>query len=324
MKAITQRVYGSADVLELRDLPMPAAGDKEVVVKVEAAGVDASVWHFVSGRPLAMRLAGFGVRKPKNPVPGQAFAGRIVEVGSGVTSFSIGDAVYGVAQGAFSEFARARVKGIALMPVGLTPQQAAALPISATTALKAVRDVGCVASGQSVLVLGAAGGVGSFAVQFARAFGAEVVGVCSTGKIEFVRSLGIKEVVDYTCDDLARFSGQFDLVIDTGGGRSLRNLRRLLTRKGTLVIVGGEGVGGPLLGGADRGLRAGIVSLFVSQRMTGILSVDKTENLHELAELVAAGKVSPAIDRVFPLSETSDAIRYVEGHKSQGKVVISI
>lgn len=324
MKAITQRVYGPADVLELGDLPMPVAGEKEVVVKVEAVGVDAGVWHFVSGRPLAMRLAGFGVRKPKNPVPGQAFAGRVAEIGSDVTSFSIGDVVYGVAQGAFAEFARARVKGIALMPVGLTPQQAAALPISATTALKAVRDVGCVASGQRVLVLGAGGGVGSFAVQIARAFGADVTGVCSTGKIEFVRSLGVREVVDYTCDDLARFAGQFDLVIDTGGGRSLRTLRRLLTRKGTLVIVGAEGVGGPLLGGADRGMRAQILSFFVPQRMTGLLSIDKTENLNELAVLVATGKVSPAIDRVFPLAETADAVRYVEGRKSKGKVVISI
>lgn len=324
MKAITQRVYGSVGVLELSELPMPIADEKEVVVKVEAAGVDVGVWHFVSGRPLAMRLAGFGVREPKNPVPGQAFAGRVVEVGSGVTSFSVGDAVYGVAQGAFAEFARARVKGIALMPAGLTPQQAAALPISATTALKAVRDVGHVESGQRVLVFGAGGGVGSFAVQIALAFGAEVTGVCSTGKMEFVRLLGAKEVVDYTCDDLARFADQFDLVVDTGGGRSLRTLRRLLTRKGTLVIVGAEGIGGPLLGGADRGMRAQLLSLFVPQRMTGLLSIDKTENLNELAKLITAGKVSPAVGRVFSLSETVNAIKYVESRQSHGKVVISI
>ncbi len=324
MKAITQQVYGSADVLELQDVPMPVAGEKEVVVEVEAAGVDAGVWHFITGRPLAMRLAGYGIRKPKNSIPGAAFAGRVVAVGPDVTSFSPGDVVYGVAKGAFAEFARARVDRIAPIPAGLTPQQAAALPISATTALKAVRNVGRVAPGQRVLVLGAGGGVGSFALQISRAFGAEVTGVCSTGKIEFVRSLGAKEVVDYTQDDLTRFAGQFELIIDTGGGRSLRTLRRLLTRKGSLVIVGAEGVGDPLLGGADRGMRAGIVSLFVPQRMTGLLSIDKTENLNELAELVAANKVSPAIDRVFPLAEAANAIRYVESRQALGKVVISI
>lgn len=324
MKAITQQVYGSADVLELQDVPMPVAGEKEVVVKVEAAGVDAGVWHSITGRPLAMRLAGYGIRKPKNPIPGAAFAGRIVAVGPDVTSFSPGDVVYGVARGAFAEFTRARVDRIAPMPAGLTPQQAAALPISATTALKAVRDAGHLAPGQRVLVLGAGGGVGSFAVQISRAFGAEVTGVCSTGKIEFVRSLGAKEVVDYTQDDLTRLAGQFELIIDTGGGRTLRTLRRLLTRKGSLVIVGAEGVGGPLLGGADRGMRAGIVSLFIPQRMIGLLSIDKSENLNELAELVAANKVSPAIDRVFPLAEGANAIRYVESRQALGKVVISI
>lgn len=324
MRAITQQVYGSVDVLELQDVPMPVAGKKEVVVKVEAAGIDAGVWHIVAGRPLVMRLAGYGIRKPKHAIPGMAFAGRITEIGSGVTSFSLGDVVYGVAKGAFAEFARAQVDRIASIPVGLTPEQAAALPISATTALKAVRDVGRVLPGQRVLVLGAGGGVGSFAVQISRAFEAEVTGVCSTEKVEFVRSLGAKEVVDYKHDDLARFAGQFELVIDTGGGRTLKTLRRLLTRQGSLVIVGAEGVGGPLLGGADRGMRAGIVSLFVPQRMTGLLGIDKTENLNELAELVAANKVSPAIDRVFPLSEAANAIRYVESRQALGKVVISI
>lgn len=324
MRAVTQQVYGSADVLGTQDMPTPVAREKEVVVNVEAAGVDTAVLHMMTGRPLAIRLAGYGLRKPKNRIPGMAFAGRVVEVGSGVTSFSIGDPVYGVAQGAFAEFARARVDRIAAMPRGLTPVQASAIPISATTALKAVRDVGRVALGQRVLVLGAGGSVGSFAVQIARAFGAEVTGVCSTGKIEFVRSLGATEVVDYIHDDLTRFAGQFDLVIDTGGGRSLKTLRRLLTRKGTLVIVGADGVGGPVLGGADRSMRAGIVSLFVSQRMTGLLSVDTTVALDELAELVATNKVSPTIDRVFPLAEAANAIKYFESRRAPGKVVISI
>ena len=324
MKAITQQVYGSADVLELQDLPIPTPGEKEVVVKVEAAGVDTAVLHMMTGRPLAIRLAGNGLRKPKNRIPGMAFAGHVVEVGSGVTSFSIGDPVYGVAQGAFAEFARARVDRIAPMPRGLTPAQASAIPISATTALKAVRDLGRVVPGQRVLVLGAGGSVGSYALQIARAFGAEVTGVCSKGKIEFVRSLEANEVVDYTSDDLTRFAGQFDLVIDTGGGRSLKTLRRLLTRKGSLVIVGGDGVGGPLLGGADRQMRAGIVSLFVPQRMTGLLSVDTTAALNEIAELVATNKVSPTIDRVFPLADASNAIKYVESRRALGKVVISI
>ncbi len=323
MKAMMQKIYGSPDVLKLGDLPVPVARENEVVVSVEAAGVDAGVWHLVTGKPLGVRLAGFGVRKPKNPVPGSAFAGRITEVGPGVTSFSIGDAVYGVCQGALAEFARARVKGIAPMPAGLTSQQAAAMPISATTALKAVCDVGRVKAGQKVLVIGAGGGVGSYAVQIARAFGGSVTGVCSTEKVDFVRALGVEKVIDYKQDDLSSNSGQFDLVIDTGGGRNLRVLRRLLTRKGMAVIVGAEGVGGPLLGGADRGMRAQILSLFIPQRMTGVLSIDKTENLNEISRLVAAGKLAPRVDRVFPLAETVDAIKYVENRQSRGKVVIS-
>ena len=308
----------------MKDVPVPVAGEKEVVVSVEAAGVDTAVLHLITGRPLAMRLAGYGLRKPKNRIPGNAFAGRVTEVGSSVKSFSIGDSVYGVAQGAFAEFARARVDRIAPMPKGLTPLQASAIPISATTALKAVREAGRLTSGQRVLVLGAGGSVGSYALQIARAFGAEVTGVCGTGKIEFVHSLGAKEVVDYTRDDLTRFAGQFELVIDTGGGRSLKTLRRLLTRKGSLVIVGADGVGGPLLGGADRQMRAGIVSLFVPQRMTGLMSIDTTSALIDLAELVETNKISPTLDRVFPLDEAAGAIRYVESGRALGKVVISI
>ncbi len=323
MKAMTQNIYGPADVLKLMEVPVPVIGAGEVLVQVDAAGIDAGVWHLITGKPFAVHLAGFGVRKPKNPVPGQAFAGRIVEVGPGVTSFSLGDAVYGVCEGAFAEFARARVKGIAPMPLGLTPEQAAALPISATTALKAIRDVGRVKAGQQVLVLGAGGGVGSYAVQIARAFGADVTGVCSSRKVEFVRSLGVEQVIDYTRDDLAGCAGKFDLVIDAGGGRRLRVLRRLLVRKGTLVIVGAEGVGGPLLGGADRGLRAQVLSLFVSQRMTGMLEIDKTEILSEISSLVLAGKLVPPVDRIFPLAETVDAIKYAENRKSRGKVVVS-
>lgn len=324
MKAMTQQKYGSPDVLELSELPMPVAGEREVVVKIEAAGVDAGTWHQVTGRPFAMRLAGFGMRKPKTLVPGMAFAGRVVEVGSRVDAFSVGDAVYGVAQGSLAQFARARANAIAPMPTGLSPQQAAALPISSTTALKAVQDVGRVTPGQRVLVLGAGGGVGSYAVQIARAFGAEVTGVCSMGKIDLVRSLGANEVVDYTLDDLTGFADQFDLVIDTGGGRSLRTLRRLLTRKGTLIIVGAEGVGGPLLGGADRQIRAGIVSLFVSQRMVTFVNIDKTESLNQIARLVESGLLIPTVDCVFSLEETVDAIKYVESRQSRGKTVISI
>ena len=324
MKAIIQRVYGSADVLELRDVPIPVAGDNEVVVKVEAAGIDTAVLHLMTGRPLAMRLAGYGLRTPKQRIPGMAFAGRITELGSSVTSLSIGDPVYGVAQGAFADFARARVDRIAPAPKGLTPIEAAALPISATTALKAVRDTGSIKTGQRVLVIGASGSVGSYAVQIARAFDAEVTGVCSTGKIEFVRSLGAKEVVDYTIEDLTRFTGQFDLVIDTGGGRSLKPLRRLLNRKGSLVIVGADGVGGALLGGADRQWRASIVSLFVPQRMSGLMSVDTTAALNELTNLVVSRKLSPKIDRVFPLNDAASAVKYVENRGATGKVIISI
>ena len=324
MKAITQRAYGSADVLEVQDLPMPVAGDKEVMVKVEAAGVDTAVLHMMTGRPLAMRLAGYGLRKPKKRIPGMAFAGRVMEVGAGVTSFSIGDSVFGVAQGAFAEFACARVDRIAPTPAGLSALQGSALPISATTAFKTVHDTGRITPGQGVLVIGAGGSVGSYAVQIAKAFGAEVTGVCGTSKLEFVRSLGVKEAVDYTRDDLTRFGGQFDLVIDTGGGRSLKTLRRLLNRKGSLVIVGADGVGGPLLGGADRQMRAAIVSLFVPQRLSGVMSIDTTAALNELTKLVVTNKVRPIIDRVFPLADAANAIRYLESRAAMGKVVISI
>lgn len=324
MKAITQDSYGSADVLHLNEVPEPVLDAKEVIVKVDAAGVDASVLHMITGRPLAMRAAGFGMRAPKNPIPGAAFAGKIVEIGSDVTGYEVGQAVYGVAKGAFAEFARARVDRIAAVPRKISAQQAASVPISATAALIAVRDSGRIKAGQKVLVLGASGSVGSFAVQIAQALGGEVTGVCSKSKLEFVRSLGVKEAVDYQSDDLSRLSGQFDLVIDTGGARNLRTLRRLLTRKGTLVIVGAEGVGGPLLGGSDRAMLAGLFSLFISQRMAGFISVDRTEHLEFLRQLIDEGKISVIVDRVFPLAQAAEAVQYVQDGRARGRVVISI
>lgn len=323
MKAVVQDVYGSADVLQLRDVDKPVAGGGEVLIRVRAAGVDQGVWHLMSGLPYLIRIFGYGLKKPKVPVRGREVAGVVESVGNGVTRFQPGDEVYGTCEGSFAEYVCAKEARLALKPASLTFEQAAAVPISAVTALQAVRDSGQVAPGQKVLVIGAGGGVGSFSVQLAQAFGADVTGVCSTAKVELVRTLGADRVIDYTQDDFASAGQRYDVIVDTAGNRPLSVLRRALTPKGTLVIVGGEG-GGKLTGGIERSLGASVLSLFGSQKLKGLVSGENHSDLEYLASLIEAGSVKPAVDKVYPLAEAPTAITYMHEARARGKVVVSI
>jgi NADPH:quinone reductase-like Zn-dependent oxidoreductase len=323
MKAIVRDAYGPADVLELRDIDRPEAGAGEVLVRVRAAGVDRGAWHLMTGLPYPLRLAGVGLRAPKNKVLGSEVAGQVEAVGADVTRFRPGDEVMGTCDGSFAEYACGRQDRLAGKPANLGWEQAAAVPISGSTALQAMRDQGRVQAGQKVLVVGASGGVGSFAVQIAKAFDAEVTGVSSTGKVDLVRSLGADHVVDYTREDFAAGPQRFDLILDIGGNTSVTRLRRALTPEGTLVIVGGE-TGGRWLGGLQRQMQALVTSPFVRQRLRVFVARERYEELEALAELIEAGKVTPSIDRTFPLSDVADAIRYLEQGHARGKVVITV
>jgi NADPH:quinone reductase-like Zn-dependent oxidoreductase len=324
MKAIVQDRYGSADVLEFRDIEEPVVGGNDVLVRVHAAGCGPDVWHLMTGMPYMARPA-IGLRRPKLAVRGWDVAGTVEAVGANVTDLRPGDEVMGTAEGgSFAELVIARPDKLVPRPANLTFEQAAAVPISGTTALRAVRDEGKVQPGQNVLVIGAAGGVGSLAVQIAKAFGAKVTGVSSTSKVDLVRSIGADDVIDYTREDFTDGSRHWDVIVDTAGRRPLSRLRRALTPKGTLVIVGGDG-GGSWTGGFFRGvLRAPLVSLFVGQRLRGLATKVKQEDLVTLTELVEAGTVTPVIDRTYPLIEAPDAIRYLaEGHAA-GKIVVTV
>ncbi len=323
MKAIVQDTYGSPDVLQLKEIDRPLVGDDEVLVRVHAAGVDQGVWHMMAGLPYLIRIAGFGLRTPKNPVRGYDVAGRVEAVGENVSRFQPGDEVFGTCRGSFAEYACARADRLAPKPASLTFEQAAAVPISGYAALQAVRDQGKVRPGQRVLVIGAGGGVGTFAVQLAKGFGAEVTGVCSTTKTELVRSIGADHVIDYTREDFADGRNRYDVILDIAGNRSLSHLRRALAPEGTLVIVGGEG-GGRWLGGIDRQLRAMLLSPFVRQKLGTWISTEREEDLETLRELLEAGKVRPVVDRTFPLSEVPEAIRYMRNGQARGKVVITV
>lgn len=319
MKAMVQDTYGST--LEFSDIDKPSVGDGEVLVRVHAAGVDPGVWHLMAGRPYLLRLLGFGLRRPKVRVRGLDVAGTVEAVGKSVTRFKQGDEVFGTCEGSFAEYACAGEEKFALKPANLTFEQAAAVPVSGFTALQGLRDQGRVQPGQNVLIIGAAGGVGTFAVQLAKVFGAAVTGVCSTTKLDLVRSIGADRVIDYTRDDFA--DGTYDLILDTAGNRPLSHLRRALTPKGTLVIVGGEGEG-RWLGGVDRLLRAVLLAPFVSQQLRGLVSTHRQDDLQFLRGVIEDGKVTPVIDRTYPLDQVADAIRYVhEGHV-RGKVVVTV
>lgn len=322
MKAIVQDAYGSPNVLKLADINKPGPGDNEVLVRVHAAGVDRGVWHLMTGLPYLARLA-FGFRAPKTPVPGMDLAGVVEAVGKNVSRFEPGDEVFGIGKGTFAEYALAREEKLAHKPASLTFEQAAVLAISGLTALQGLRDHGRVEAGQKVLIVGASGGVGTYAVQIAKAFGAHVTGVCSTAKVEMVRSIGADHVIDYTREDFADGSRRWDVILDIGGSLPLSRLRRALTPRGTLVLVGGEG-GGRWLGVVARLLRARLLSPFVGQDLRTFLSSENHEDMLVLAELAESGKLAPVIDRTYPLAEAPEAIRYLEEGHVRGKVVITL
>ncbi|MCI4064486.1 NAD(P)-dependent alcohol dehydrogenase [Micromonospora sp. R77] len=321
MKAIVQDRYGPADVLRLADVDPPTAGPGQVLVQVRAAGVDPGVWHLMTGLPYPVRL-GYGLRRPRHRVPGMDLAGVVTAVGPGVDAFAPGDAVYGTGVGTFATYAIARADRLAPKPGNLTYVEAAAVPVSGQTALTAVRDAGRIRPGMRVLVIGAGGGVGTYAVQLAHAAGAHVTGLCGRGKLDLVRHLGADEVVDYTRTDLP--DQRYDVVIDTGGNRSLSRLREVLTPKGTLVLVGGETGEGTWLRGFDRQLRALAVSPFVGPRLVPLVAKESTANLTTLTGHIEAGRLRPVLDRTFPLAGAADAIRHVERGHATGKVALTI
>src|SRR5918994_465972 len=323
MKAIVQDKYGSADVLELRDVEKPQPGDDELLIRVHAAGVDPGVWHLMTGLPYLVRLMGFGLRRPKIRIRGMDVAGTVEAAGKNVTQFKQGDSVYGTCDGSFAEYARARAERLAPKPANLSFEQAAAVPISGITALNGLRDVGGLQPEQKVLIIGAAGGVGTYAVQLAKAFGAAVTGVCSTSKAELVRDIGAEEVIDYTREDFTKGARQFDLILDTAGRRPLSHLRPALTPQGTLVIVGGEG-GDRWLGGFQRQIFAPVRSRFTGPKMLGLISTERRQDLLTLKELIEAGKLTPVIDRTYPLREAPEAIGYLAQGHARGKVLLTV
>ena len=324
MTAIVQDEYGTApeEVLRLAEIARPAIAADEILVRVHAASVDRGTWHLMAGLAYPMRLAGFGLRRPKAANPGRSLAGTVESAGQEVTGFKPGDEVYGTCDGSFAPYARAQAGRLAPKPANLSFGQAAAVPVSALTALQAVRDHAQVQPGQQVLIIGASGGVGTFAVQIAKAFGAEVTGVCSTAKTDLVRSVGADHVIDYTREDFADGEHRYDAILDIGGNTRLSHLRRALTEHGRLVMVGGE-TGGRWLGGMDRQLRALLLSPLVSQKLGMFIASENSKDLTVLRDLIESGKIAPAIDRTYPLSETPAAIRHVQEGRARGKVVIT-
>ncbi|MFC9354868.1 NAD(P)-dependent alcohol dehydrogenase [Arthrobacter sp. NPDC057013] len=320
MRAVVRDTYGGPDVLRLERVPRPVVKGGDVLVRVRAAGVDRGVWHMMTGLPYLGRLA-FGIRKPKDRVLGMDLAGTVEAVGPGVTRFAVGDAVYGSGNGSYAEYAISHETKLAAKPQSLSFEQAAAVPVSGVTALLGLR-AGKIGAGQEVLVTGASGGVGSYAVQLAKAYGAQVTGVCSTRKVEFVRTLGADRVIDYTRDDFAA-TGPYDLILDIAGNPPVSRLRRALTPTGTAVITGGEG-GGKLTGGLHRQLGALALSPFIGQRLTMFLGLVRAAELQELGPLIEAGKIAPALDRTFTLAEAKDALRFLEDGRVSGKVVLTI
>lgn len=325
MTAIVHRAYGRVpeNVLRLAQVEKPKVADAEVLVRVHAASVDRGTWHIMAGLPYPIRLAGFGLRKPKHLNPGRSLAGTVEAVGAEVAGFVPGDAVFGVCDGSFAEYVRVRSDKLAPKPSNLSFAEAAAVPISGLTALQAVRDQGHVNSGDKVLVVGASGGVGSFAVQIAKAFGAAVTGVCSTAKVDLVKLLGADHVIDYTSHDFADGAKRYDIILDVGGNASLARLRRALSPNGRLVIVGGE-TDGRWLGGSDRQLRALALSPFVPQTLGTFVASENADDLIVLQGLIEAGEIKPVIDRTYPLEDVATAIHHLVDGLARGKTVITV
>jgi len=330
MRAIVQHRYGTVpeEVLRLERIarPRPAAG--EVLVKVMAAGVDRGTWHMMAGQPYLMRL-GLGFRGPRNRVPGLDVAGTVVATGPGVTRFAVGDEVFGIARGSFAEYAVAREAKLARKPAALTFAQAAAFAVSGLTALQGLRDAGRLRTGQKVLVIGASGGVGSYAVQLAKVFGAEVTGVCGTAKTDLVRAIGADHVIDYHKQDFADGRERYDLILDIGGNTPLSRLRQALTPRGTLVIAGGEGATGKggkraQWTGMGRQLRALALSLLIRQRLTTFISTHRQPDLETLRQLTESGQVTPVVEQTCPLTEVPQAIRRLHAGQVRGKLAITI
>jgi NADPH:quinone reductase-like Zn-dependent oxidoreductase len=319
MQAIVQDVYGEADVLELRDIPVPTVGENDVLVRVVAAGVDRGVWHVMAGKPHLAR-AFLGRAAPKEPVRGRDVAGTVEAVGTAVTRFRIGDEVFGTSDGSFAEFAAIAEKRLVTKPAGLSFVDAAALPTSGCAALLAVRDLGHIGAGDRVLVLGASGGVGSFAVQLARLAGGIVTGTSAAFKRDLVLSLGAVAALDYASDSIG---AGWDVIIDAGSDISVRSLRSALSPKGRLVIVGAEG-GGSFLGGVARQLRAAALNPWVSQKLLSLVSTEKTESLEHLGALAASGELKVALDRTFTLAEAPAAVQYLVDGRVRGKVVVAV
>ena len=320
MQAIVQHRYGTRpeDVLRLEQVATPAIAANEVLVQVRAAAVDRGTWHLMAGQPYLMRLLGFGLRAPKNPVPGLDVAGTVVATGAG--GFQAGDEVFGIARGSFAEYAAARADKLARKPASLSFDQAAAVAVSGLAALQGLR-AGHIQAGQQVLVIGASGGVGSYAVQLAKAFGAEVTGVCSTLKTDLVRSIGADHVIDYTQDDFADGRRHYDLILDIGGNSSLSRLRRALTPTGTLVIAGSEKARWT---GVGRQLGALMLSPFTRQRLTMYISRHRQADLETLSQLIGTGQVTPLIGRTYPLADVPEAIRHLQDGHARGKIAITI
>jgi NADPH:quinone reductase-like Zn-dependent oxidoreductase len=325
MQAVVYHDYGPPDVLRLEEVEKPLPNENQVLVKVRAAAANPLDWHYVRGSPYVVRI-GTGLFKPKDARLGVDLAGEVVAVGSNVTQFKPGDEVFGTTgTGSFAEFARASQNKVVLKPASITFEQAAAVPVAALTALQGLRDQAKVHSGQKVLINGASGGVGTFAVQIAKTFGAEVTGVCSTRNVDMVRSIGADHVIDYTKEDFTKSGQRYEVIYDTVGNRSLSDLRRVLVPNGIAILIGGGGPNsGGVIGPLADPIKAFLYSPFVSQKFVFFLAEIRKEDLATMSELMEAGKVKPVIDRTYPLSQAPEAIRYLEQGHARGKVVITV
>ncbi|GLZ05232.1 NADPH:quinone reductase [Actinomadura sp. NBRC 104412] len=320
MKAIVQDVYGGA--LELRDLDRPAPRDDEVLVRVHAAAVDWGVWHVSTGRPYLFRLIA-GLRGPRQKIQGTDLAGTVERTGSKVTAFAPGDEVFGSSPGAFAEYVCVKERRLAPKPHGLTFEEAAASPISGAVAIQALRGKAKARPGQKILIIGASGGIGTFAVQLAAADGLEVTGVCGPGKDDLLRSLGASQIIDYTKQDLTDTSERYDIILDIAGNRPLNHLRRALAPNGVLIMAGGED-GGAVLGGLERQFRALLLTPFIRQRLRSLLTLVRKDDLLTLTELAGKGALKPVIDRTYPLAEAATALHHLETGHPRGKLVLTI